>query len=175
MVTELEKEHGVISGAVLKNAFSDKLLLPAITGKISDEEWRKNISDTIDDKVGLVSRWSESVGAVNTSCESFLRSIKDKVTIVLVSNATSRLNSDLGRLGIADLFDYVVNSSKVGHAKPNIDIYEYALGIGNWEPADVLFVDDQIENVQAAEKMGIESHQFTGTENMITFINEHLC
>ena len=56
-----------------------------------------------------------------------LAGLSKEAQLVLISNATSRLLSDLRRLGIAEDFDYIINSSEVGFAKPDPNIYSAAL------------------------------------------------
>ena len=76
----------------------------------------------------------------------------------LVTNATSRLEDDLARLGLTDAFDFVVNSSAVGCAKPSRCFYEQAARRCGCERGAVLFVDDQAENVDGAIDFGFHGH-----------------
>ncbi len=45
--------------------------------------------------------------------------------------------------------------------KPNKEIYQLLLGKLNCHASKVLFLDDRIENVEAAKNQGINSWQFT--------------
>ncbi len=57
--------------------------------------------------------------------------------------------------GFFELFDGVVISAHVGLMKPNPAIYTYLLETYNLKPEDTVFIDDQQENLTAAERMGI--------------------
>ena len=87
-----------------------------------------------------------------------------------MTNATSRLNSDLDVLGIRREFDCIVNSSAIGSAKPEARIFELSLSLVGATASHAVFVDDQKINVQAAVALGINGHLFTSPE----VLKEHL-
>jgi haloacid dehalogenase superfamily, subfamily IA, variant 1 with third motif having Dx(3-4)D or Dx(3-4)E len=55
-----------------------------------------------------------------------LKKLKDKYTLALVSNFYGNLNAVLKDFGIKDYFDLVIESAKVGHSKPDNEIYNIA-------------------------------------------------
>ncbi|WP_327090813.1 HAD-IA family hydrolase [Nonomuraea sp. NBC_01738] len=52
-------------------------------------------------------------------------------------------------------FDAVVSSAKVGVAKPDARIYEIAAETAGAEPGRCLFIDDRLDNVEAARALGM--------------------
>jgi putative hydrolase of the HAD superfamily len=58
---------------------------------------------------------------------------------------------------VMDLFDYVVESSKVGVRKPDPHFYEMACEIVNVEPQNVVFLDDLGVNLKPARAMGMRT------------------
>ena len=56
-----------------------------------------------------------------------------------------------------DEFDDRIISGDVGLAKPDIKIYELAIQKFNLVPEESLFIDDKIENIKGAEKVGIQT------------------
>ena len=58
---------------------------------------------------------------------------------------------------IFELFDGVMTSGKTGMIKPNPDIFEACLKKFNIQRSQAIFIDDTIENIQAAQKLGITS------------------
>ncbi|MBS0519679.1 MAG: HAD family phosphatase [Proteobacteria bacterium] len=50
--------------------------------------------------------------------------------------------------------DYVV-SGLVGHSKPDAAIYELVCRTGGFEPADAVFIDDVLANVEGARAVGM--------------------
>ncbi|MCE2435743.1 MAG: HAD-IA family hydrolase, partial [Candidatus Latescibacteria bacterium] len=153
-------------------AFSDDLLPLVITGQISDDEWRRRIADLLSQDFPntnaerAVELWSASPGEVDTEVLGILRACRKKTKLVLISNATSRLPSDLRQLGIAEDFDYIINSSEVGFAKPDPNIYFAALNTVEATPEQALFIDDNAGHVAAATRLGIAGHTYVGTDDL---------
>jgi FMN phosphatase YigB (HAD superfamily) len=56
-----------------------------------------------------------------------------------------------------DLFDGIMTSGKTGMIKPNADIFTACLKKFKIEPSQAVFIDDTIENVQAAQNLNIAS------------------
>jgi epoxide hydrolase-like predicted phosphatase len=64
-------------------------------------------------------------------------------------------------LGLADAFDVCVVSAEEGVAKPDSRIYHITLERLAVLPAEAVFVDDFIENVEAARGIGMQAIHFT--------------
>jgi glucose-1-phosphatase len=95
----------------------------------------------------------------------FIRSIKQTYTTALLSNNWSDLRQALTtQWQIDDAFDEIVISAEVGLVKPDPRIYrltEEKLGI---LPEQALFVDDFIENIQAALTKGWKTVHFQNSQ-----------
>src|SRR5690606_6991821 len=91
---------------------------------------------------------------------ALLRRIRALMPLVLVTNATLRLDSDLAALGLADLAHHVVGSAQVGVAKPDPAIYAIAVERAAVPTRRCLFVDDRAENVEAARALGMTGTLF---------------
>jgi len=63
-------------------------------------------------------------------------------------------------------FDVVVVSCEVGVAKPDPAIYKICLSRLCVEPSHALFVDDRLENIDAAARLGIKTFHFAGDDVM---------
>ncbi len=83
----------------------------------------------------------------------------------ILSNASDHLDHILNeQMKIAGYFEVIVNSHFIGVAKPERLAYEITLErLGN-EPGQVLFIDDQLRNIEAAGKLGIHGYVFNGVE-----------
>ncbi|MCH8836837.1 MAG: HAD family phosphatase [Candidatus Marinimicrobia bacterium] len=81
--------------------------------------------------------------------------------VFLLSNSNevhfSRLYSDHDFM---EQVDGVIGSHLVGHRKPEREIFELALRKAGVRPEQALFVDDFVENVAAAQAMGIRAHHY---------------
>ena len=67
---------------------------------------------------------------------------------------------------LADFFDVIVVSYEVGCAKPDPAIYQICLDKLHVPATSALFVDDRVENLEAASRLGIQTLHFTGDESV---------
>jgi putative hydrolase of the HAD superfamily len=125
-VHDLEQAHGLSAGALAAAAFAPARLLPAITGQVTDDQWRSAVVTDLAESGGSMDRahaavaaWSALVSAVDREVVALLAQAREAVPVVLVSNATTRLEEDLERQGLANLADIVVNTAHIGVAKPD--------------------------------------------------------
>ncbi|MGI5499483.1 HAD-IA family hydrolase [Lentzea sp. CA-135723] len=63
-----------------------------------------------------------------------------------------------------ELFEVCAFSCRIGHAKPDRAAFEWCRD--RLQDDDILFVDDRVENVQAAELVGMRGHHFTGIDGL---------
>ena len=98
---------------------------------------------------------------------NFLRSIKPKYKVGLISNAWSGLRSYIEREKFVDAFHHMTISAEVGAAKPSAKIYEFALEQLQVKAKEAVFVDDVQENIEACEKLGMKGIQFKDPESAL--------
>jgi putative hydrolase of the HAD superfamily len=63
-------------------------------------------------------------------------------------------------------FDVLVWSYQLGIAKPDPAIYRHTLRELGTQPEETLFIDDKLENVEAARKLGIRAILYTNVERL---------
>ena len=124
IVASAERRAGLPPGALDRAAFADAATLrAAVTGRISDAQWRAAIAARLvavhgEAAAGAVADWSGPCGEVDRRVLAVLREQRRSRPVALLSNATDRLPRDLQRLGLDDEFDAVFNSSALGLASP---------------------------------------------------------
>lgn len=163
----LERVAGIAEGTTKKVAFAPETVLPLLLGEITSQEWAEAIASSL---AGLVAEPQvayelalallESPFRADDEVVSLLRRARVRVPLVLVSNAALELESDLDSLGLGDLADHVVNSARVGLAKPDPRIYRLAAELAGARPERCLYVDDSEENVAAAAALGMRGVHF---------------
>ena len=73
-----------------------------------------------------------------------------------IAEINRRLARQYGfRHGIADCLDRVFYSQEVGLRKPGEEIFRHALREMNWQPEDVLFIEDSPQHVATARRLGL--------------------
>lgn len=158
-MADLDRAHGVPEGTLAATAFAPTRLLPAIQGTHTDEQWRASVTEALlpayPNAPALVAAWTAMTGEVDEEVAALLAAARREVPVVLVTNATTRLESDLAALGILDLVDHVISSARVGVAKPDPRIYHEAAIKAGAQPTHCLFIDDSEPNVTAARALGM--------------------
>ncbi|WP_405897561.1 HAD-IA family hydrolase [Streptomyces sp. NBC_00727] len=160
--SDIETSHGLPTGSLAATAFAPARLHPAVTGRITDEQWRSAVAADLTAICGSADRahaavtdWSNLVPRVDHEVVSLLTHARTVATVVLVSNATTRLEWDLARQGLDDLADAVVNTSRIGFMKPDPRVYAMAAAKADAPLHRCLFIDDTAANVTAARKAGM--------------------
>lgn len=158
----IERAHGLPPGAVAAAAFRPERLNPAITGRVSDEQWRAGVALDLGRACGsparaqaAVAAWSALEPAADDQVVALLRRARRHLTVALVSNATTRLESDLARSGLDGVADMVISSARLGVAKPDPRFYALAAGRAGVPARRCLFVDDTPANAAAAAAAGM--------------------
>ena len=73
---------------------------------------------------------------------------------VALSNAGAELERRLRTFRLDGLFERVVNSHRVGMAKPEPEIYRYTARLLDTPAHQILFIDDKERNTEAARELG---------------------
>jgi putative hydrolase of the HAD superfamily len=164
----LEAAFGLAPGAVAAAAFSEELLADAILGRVPDAVWRQRTAERLALEHGVepaaaegaVAAWSAPIGRIDETVLALVRAVRERAPVVLVTNATTRLESDLDRLGLGAAFDAVVSSARVGARKPEAQIFRAALARAGTPASRNLLVDDTPGYVAAARALGLCGHLF---------------
>lgn len=56
-----------------------------------------------------------------------------------------------------DLFDAAYYSHRIGHRKPNASAFEYVLEKHGLNATETIFIDDSINNIEAAQQLGLQT------------------
>jgi HAD superfamily hydrolase (TIGR01509 family) len=167
-----EAALGLPPGAVGDVALEPELLLRVSTGAMTAEEWATDIGRLVAERHAVdpdeVSRmWRTTRWSIDEEVVELVREVlAGGVPTACFSNATDRLEEDLRSAGVADAFGTIVNSHRIGLAKPAVAFYAAACEAARVRPDEVLFVDDRIENVTGALQAGVAAVRFQGVDRL---------
>jgi HAD superfamily hydrolase (TIGR01509 family) len=133
-----------LPAALAEVAFEPSLLRRAITGEISDEQWRQAVGPD----------FAATSGEVVPEALALVRVARRQCFVALLSNATTRLEADLALLGLDGEVDAVFSSARLGLAKPDPAIYRRVLDELGYSTG--VFCDDDAENAAAATAAGLD-------------------
>lgn len=72
-------------------------------------------------------------------------------------------------------FDKAYYSFKIGKRKPDSDCYQFVLADANIMAQESLFIDDKIENTEAARHLGFRTHCHNPVEDISVALAKLLC
>ncbi|WP_406169887.1 HAD family hydrolase [Streptomyces sp. NBC_00996] len=172
-VTALERTAGLAEGTVMKVAFAPDTVLPLLVGRITPTQWAWSVARGLTGLVPEVTAFELANALVDSpfhadeTVVALLRGARAQhVRLILVSNASVQLEADLEVLGLTDLADDVVSSARVNIAKPDPRIFEIAVERAGVPAERCLFVDDTLENVEAAAALGMQAVHFREPEDL---------
>jgi putative hydrolase of the HAD superfamily len=134
--------------------------------KRGDLKLQKSLSKVCDEKVAhaAIHEWSDFSGIVDHRYLDHVESKFSGVPVAVLTNGTSRLKSDLTKLGIENRFFRIFNSAEIGVSKPDTKIYQHVVTALGCVPSEVLFIDDSLSHVEAARELGMMSHHYRSFE-----------
>ena len=105
----------------------------------------------------------------------FIRSLQGEYRTVLLSNAWDDLRPLLINLWKIDgIFDDIFISGEIKLAKPDPKIFQHVIAVLESDPSTLIFVDDFIENIEAAREAGINAIHFRSREQALNELADYL-
>jgi len=140
-------------------------------GDISEEQFRKetneklgmNLSDKDFDE-GLCSLYLDLCEGI----DELLDKLKQNYRVIALSN-TNSIHKRAWSVKYKDTmrkFEKIFCSNELNTRKPEKEIYTIALSYLQLEPDEVIFLDDNEENIQAAKNLGIKTILVKSPEQM---------
>lgn len=86
---------------------------------------------------------------------------EDETEEIFVTNSYIPKSDDVVKL------DDLIISAEISKIKPNLDFYKYILNKYKIEANELLFLDDNIKNINGARKIGIQTIMVEKSINMI--------
>ncbi len=152
-------------------ANANQLFQKLETGHISNDDFFNQLDKATD--LGLSSQqmrtaWDAMLLDFRESSLNFLAEIKSKYNTYLFSNtnfihmeAFHHIFQSKERVHpFNDYFDQAFYSCEIGLRKPELESYQWILNHLNIEAAKTLFIDDSIQNIEAAKEVGIQTIYF---------------
>ena len=103
----------------------------------------------------------------------YVRGLKKDLTLVILTNCDEESKLQiLEELEEDHPFDHIISSSDLGIAKPNPDVYRTILERLEVKPKQVLYFDDSVDNVYAAEDIGIQAYVYRSLPEFIIRVKD---
>lgn len=171
----LAAQLGFASGEQMWNHFFESEIWDAAkTGKLVHEEmWRELLTPlglrSSQEHEAFVAELYADEGML-PEMRSLIASLHPNYRLGILSNWDDGLEEILEeRLDVAHYFDAILNSHRIGVAKPEEEAFRQALRRLQAPAEEVFFIDDLTRNTEAARKLGFHTHHY---RNFPTLVKE---
>jgi len=120
-------------------------------------------------------RWEETLAATIAGSVRLLEQLSEQGlrTYGLTNFSAEKWPVFCRRYEFTDLFEGVVVSGEERLVKPDPRIFHIAVDRFGLDPEFTLYTDDRIDNVRAAEQLGMIGNHFTGAEGLEADLRKH--
>lgn len=145
---------------------------------INDSEYMIEAKKIIDNELTLIKTIEELISKLyKVKDENLFKKIKEKhndVKIIIATNHVSFVKNFINKKFNKDYLNDILISAEINKIKPNLDFYNYILEKFKLEPKELLFLDDNIDNVRGAEKLGINTVKVNKDTDLYSEISKFL-
>ena len=110
--------------------------------------------------------------------KEIFKKIKEKnenVKVIIATNHLSFVKDFIKESFNIDYLDDIIISAEIHKIKPNLDFYQYILNKYGIESKELLFLDDNINNINGAQTLGINTIKVEKDTNLIDEISKFIC
>ena len=136
-------------------------------GRISRDEYLEILSSISKQKPDDIKQRMSDLAVIDPEMVELIRKLRENYKIALLTNSAESTRISVEESQLDRLFDVMVFSHEMGMIKPDFAIYKYALEKLDVLPSEAVFIDDKLENVEAAQRVGMEGIVFDGIPKML--------
>jgi len=158
-----------------QNALFDSLEV----GKISFDDFIKSIKTIIPSRSEkeIINAWNAMLIGMPKENIDLLKNISEKYRLYLLSNTNIIHIEYINRYlfknyqlkSLNPLFSKVYLSHEIGMRKPDISTFEWVIKDANISARETLFIEDSIQHIENAQKVGIQTHLWKSNESLKSF------
>ncbi len=171
-MARLEDKYGLPPGGFWHALFEIPEWYEVEVGRGSEKGWLRAALDKLYELAGrpipaIRQEWHYIWKGIDEDVVSLARKLRARYKVGMISNATKNLEEILeNHHRIIDLFDVVINSARVGMAKPDVRIYYLAADRMGVPVSACVFTDDLIHNIEGAQAAGMQAIHFQGAADL---------
>jgi putative hydrolase of the HAD superfamily len=166
------KEIGGTNFDTLYSQFRQNNLFDDLeTGNIKPRRFIQELKSALPLRVSdnqIINAWNAMLLDLPKERVDLLKSVGKQYQIFLLSN-TNKIHYDAYmayfnstyRLNFNSLFEKAYYSHEIGLRKPNNDCFEFVLKSHSLNTTETLFIDDSIQHIESAKRLGIKTYHHT--------------
>ena len=169
----IKKLNSNLSDEEILAGWTDKTSTGILMGATNDPENIKDWVNLVQYNMGISISYDEFKRLYEEELSSlkyykevvdYAHSLKNRCKIAVLSNLMPFDKKRIDNQYDLDEFDYVYLSFEIGLKKPDKQIYEYVLNDLKIDANDILFIDDDTDNISMAKECGWNTCQAFGYE-----------
>ncbi len=132
--------------------------------------WNKGVDE-------LLKYWFTRDHKIDTDLVAYVKDLRAKgiICVLGTNNEKYRVEYMLDKMGFSEIFDKAYSSAHIGYKKPNVEFYQKIFDdLENIKKEEILFWDDKLENIKAAQEFGILGEVYTSFEDFKEKIKNYL-
>ncbi|HCN97671.1 MAG: glucose-1-phosphatase [Leclercia adecarboxylata] len=150
-------------------------------GEISDEQFAEMLCHEMDLPLSYEQfshGWQAIFVGIRPEVIAIMHKLREQGHRVVVLSNTNRLHTTFWPDEYPEVkaaADKIYLSQEMGMRKPEARIYQAVLQAEGFSAADALFFDDNVDNIEGANQLGITSILVTGKQTIPDYFAKQLC
>ncbi|MDU1026534.1 MAG: glucose-1-phosphatase [Leclercia adecarboxylata] len=150
-------------------------------GEISDEQFAEMLCHEMDLPLSYEQfshGWQAIFVGIRPEVIAIMHKLREQGHRVVVLSNTNRLHTTFWPDEYPEVkaaADKIYLSQEMGMRKPEARIYQAVLQAEGFSAADALFFDDNVDNIEGANQLGITSILVTGKQTIPDYFSKQLC
>ncbi len=150
-------------------------------GEISDEQFAEMLCHEMDLPLSYEQfshGWQAIFVGIRPEVIAIMHKLREQGHRVVVLSNTNRLHTTFWPDEYPEVkaaADKIYLSQEMGMRKPEARIYQAVLQAEGFSAADALFFDDNVDNIEGANQLGITSILVTGKQTISDYFAKQLC
>lgn len=145
---------------------------------LSDDDYLKKAKEIVCDGKNIVNTTEVLINKLykvkDKDIFKKIKKINSKVKVVIATNHVSFVKDFINSHFDINYLDDLIISAEINRIKPNLDFYEFILNKYKINATELLFLDDNIKNINGANVLGIKTIRVEKSINMIDEIKSYL-
>jgi glucose-1-phosphatase len=172
----LEVKYNLSPGGSEALVFNSEPAAQSTIGKVGQNLIWQNIADELNLKLEELEDFKQAFwqgDQIDKDLIRYLENQRGTLTTALLSNAWVGMREILAnqfKIVEGETVDHILISAELGVAKPDPRIYHILASTINCQFDKILFVDDFIENIEAANQLGIHTIHYQSGMDLINHI-----
>lgn len=149
----------------------------SMVGKVTYGKFKKKILGALNvkNKRAFIDKWEDflySAMNINNELSAIIFKLKKNHILVSFSNVTPMFHSIRHKKGVYSHFKMNLLSHQTGLKKPSIKFYRLLIKKMKVKPSEMVFIDDNRDNLIPARKLGMKTILYTDNKRFVKDLNK---